>query len=450
MPLYLQAAIIIFLSGQLSGCKSDKANSIEEPFVEDMHVPGEDSFSTKQAGIEEFAENWTYQIWKGKRGKDVPQQFEWKPERIEDLTRPDLRIPKAPKPHPVVLPAPPLLPRDVIVDGAISSRARNEALIASATGQTVQSNPLDVRANLGRPAAPSAFPAFGNFNSPEQEFVLDPPRPKGWLPASQKRSVGLQYLASLSGSELKSYDIAFLNLMCLENMHGFKREQIDGALKKLDRWAIHVAYETERNFYKFRQRPDDFRAMEGYFRMLVLVSVIQQDFGARYNPDRDSTLEKPQSDDEFFSDPRDVFIHGFTDRSAPMGTCSSFPVLYTAIAQRLRYPVFLVTAKEHLFCRWDDGIDQFNIEATSSGLNVYPDEYYFSWPRTMTRKDLVENNHLKSLSASESFAVFLSIRGACLLHSENDPKQALEAFRLASSISPSVKNYKHAETLLTQ
>ncbi len=33
------------------------------------------------------------------------------------------------------------------------------------------------------------------------------------------------------------------------------------------------------------------------------------------------------------------------------GTCVSMPVLYTAVARRLGYPVKLVLAKGHAFCR---------------------------------------------------------------------------------------------------
>ncbi len=49
------------------------------------------------------------------------------------------------------------------------------------------------------------------------------------------------------------------------------------------------------------------------------------------------------------------------------GNCSSLPVLWFAIAERLNYPVFMVSAPQHLFLRYDDGQYKSNIEATSGG-----------------------------------------------------------------------------------
>lgn len=49
------------------------------------------------------------------------------------------------------------------------------------------------------------------------------------------------------------------------------------------------------------------------------------------------------------------------------GNCVSLPVLWFAIAERLGYPVYAVSAPQHTFLRYDDGQFRSNIEATSGG-----------------------------------------------------------------------------------
>jgi hypothetical protein len=44
-------------------------------------------------------------------------------------------------------------------------------------------------------------------------------------------------------------------------------------------------------------------------------------------------------------------------------------VLYVAIGRRLGYPLKLVECKGHLFVRWEDAKERFNIEGTSRGLH---------------------------------------------------------------------------------
>ena len=55
--------------------------------------------------------------------------------------------------------------------------------------------------------------------------------------------------------------------------------------------------------------------------------------------------------------------------------------LQVPVGRRLRYPLKLVVTKAHVFVRWDDGRERFNIEtAGNGGADSYSDEYYRSWP----------------------------------------------------------------------
>ena len=84
------------------------------------------------------------------------------------------------------------------------------------------------------------------------------------------------------------------------------------------------------------------------------------------------------------------------------GSCTTMPLLYLALAQRLGYPIYPVAAPQHLFCRYvhGDGTHD-NIEATSGGGLSSDDEYIRdleipaqgiksgAYMKTMTRRQLV-------------------------------------------------------------
>jgi hypothetical protein len=99
------------------------------------------------------------------------------------------------------------------------------------------------------------------------------------------------------------------------------------------------------------------------------------------------------------------------------------PVLYVAIGRRLGYPMRLVLAKQHVFCRWDDGQERFNIEgAGNGGVSYLPDEHYRSWPKPISDAEMKTGEFLKSLTPREELATFLLSRGACLHANERMPE----------------------------
>jgi len=221
----------------------------------------------------------------------------------------------------------------------------------------------------------------------------------------------LPRLIAFSPSEMKACEAAQINLACAESLFGAETLNLRESLTLLDQWAKHVKSETERHLYRFRKSPNEFQNCEGYFRMLMMVVVLYEDFGVRYNTNRMSNSTEPRANDGFFADSRDVFIHGLLGPRRT-GTCSSMPVLYVALGRRLGYPLKLVKAKGHLFARWEsaDGRERFNIEATSKGLNSFPDNYYEQWPYPMSETDLKSGHYVRSLTAPEELALFLQTR----------------------------------------
>jgi hypothetical protein len=169
---------------------------------------------------------------------------------------------------------------------------------------------------------------------------------------------------------------------------------------------------------------------------LLLIGVLQEDFNVHYNPAHITPPGSPEPDSEFFADSKDLFLHGLASPRA-MGTCISIPVLYVAIGHRLGYPMKLVTAKDHLFARWEsaDGKERFNIEATGHGLTTPDDNYYTKWPFPLTDEEIKSNSYLKSLTAAENLSLFLDTRGHCLRVAGRFG-EAGEAYHAAQTLTP--------------
>jgi len=237
----------------------------------------------------------------------------------------------------------------------------------------------------------------------------------------------LSVLLAAGPDGLADIDIAEMNLLCAAGLPGSERIDIERILAKLDGWAERVKSETGRNMHRFRESPGEYNNSEAYFRAMMLVTVLQQDLGVRYNPARIRDVD--------FNRAADLFIHGMI-AGGEGGTCVSMPVLYAAIGRRLGYPLKLVLAKAHVFVRWDDGGgERFNIEATNQGMNSFDDEYYKTWPQKMTPAEIAAGVYLKSLNAAGELALFLATRGHCLLDNGRT-SEAQIAYAWAHHLAP--------------
>jgi len=151
----------------------------------------------------------------------------------------------------------------------------------------------------------------------------------------------LAQLLALSPEQLEKVDIARIDLLCAEGLQGSEDLNVEQCLKALDALAQHVKEETERNRHYFTENPARFKNSEGYFRMMYLATVLQEDFGVQYNPERKNDFVdengksvRKQSDEIIFADSKDHFINGLLT-GKHYGTCASLPMLYVAVAKRL-------------------------------------------------------------------------------------------------------------------
>jgi hypothetical protein len=285
--------------------------------------------------------------------------------------------------------------------------------------------------------APSRAPAVSDAGRTDMEVAPAALKPRAAQPTT------LRDLLALPRSALTNIDTATLNLLCAEGLRGSENLNVQSSLDSLDAWAKHVASETQRNFHRLLANPREYDHSLGYYRMMMLATVLQQDFGTHYNPERalPQLRGKWEPSDVFFGDSRDVFIHGLLG-DKHRGTCSSLPALYAAVAQRLGYPVELVAAKGHLFVRYEEGTEHLNVEATSIGFNTYPDEHYRQWPIPMTSEEAKTFGWLRPMRRPEVLGAFLAIRAASLTSMKrfDEAAETWAAVGRYLPVSPDLKN----------
>lgn len=251
---------------------------------------------------------------------------------------------------------------------------------------------------------------------------------------STQSEVADNLLASIASGTGEAFvgEIAEQNLTCATGLPGSEVVDIAAALERIDEMARHVDAEIWRNYHRFIADPAEAQNSQAKYCVLMMVTVLQQDFGVRYNPDR---IRNPD-----FCDSGDLFVHGMLGGNG--GTCASMPVLYTAVGRRLRWPMKMVHARSHLFCRWDDpdgthsfGKERFNIEATGQGANFFPDEYYRNWPEPLSDEMVERLGYLKSLTPEQELADFLVMRGHCL-EDNGWIAKACDSYKAACQLTP--------------
>jgi hypothetical protein len=223
----------------------------------------------------------------------------------------------------------------------------------------------------------------------------------------------LKELLARPDKDLGRVDIARMNLLCAEGLPNAGKIDIEQSLAMMDAWA-EVVKKAERkylpNYYK---APSKYENSASKFKAITLALTVKEDLKCGYNMElvRSGAMSDMRST-RFFSDSRDLFLHGFIARKT--GTCASLPVLIVALGRRCGYPLKLVSSKGHLFCRWEDGHDIFNLEVSMQGVDIYPDSYYRTFPKPFTEAERMEEKYLKSFTAVEELSLFMSIRAACL------------------------------------
>ncbi len=217
----------------------------------------------------------------------------------------------------------------------------------------------------------------------------------------------INHLVSLTGEELARVSLERINLACAKGLPGANQLPAEALLKELERFAELVKKETARNYHRFLERPQEYQNSEEFFKVGLMNTVLGLDLGVHYNKDKivEPTLES-MMDKSFYDNSDDVFLTGLLGEKR-MGTCSSMPVLLVALGRRLGYPLKLVSAKGHLFLRWDDGTTKVNFECTN-GIAIKPDEFYRQWPFPVSEEEVQAGWYLASMTPRQELAAFFA------------------------------------------
>ncbi len=268
-------------------------------------------------------------------------------------------------------------------------------------------------------------------------FLLWPaakPPPKETAKINVQPPRTLEELLQLKPDQLEEIDIALMNLLCAKGLLGAEDLNVSECLERLDGMAKYIKTETARHFYKFREHPEQYRNSIGYYRMMMLGTVLVKDLGIRYNPE----MALPQMDGKIptlgeGANSKDVFIHGLLD-GKHFGTCASMPVLVVALGRRLGYPVNLAGAKYHRYVRYEepDG-NHFNVEPTvTEGFLTPEDEDYKNGQFKTSDEEVKGYNWLQPLSNGQALSSFLNTRAICLGNAKRYD-ESKQMFLLAAS-----------------
>lgn len=237
----------------------------------------------------------------------------------------------------------------------------------------------------------------------------------------------IEQLLALPEDELSQVDIALMNLICAQGLNGSEALDINKCLVILDDWTARIKADTQARLPAYHANPAKYDNSVNLFKLVNMILILKNNMGVDYN------LDIMQSAD--FLDSRDFFLHGCLT-GKKQGGCISIPVMCVAVGRRLGYPLKLALTREHVFFRWEDGREVFNMEACCPGCDTFPDDHYKTWPNKLSDMDVELNDYLRSLTTAEELGLFLETRAHCLYDIGHIP-EALVYYARAYELMPS-------------
>ncbi len=81
------------------------------------------------------------------------------------------------------------------------------------------------------------------------------------------------------------------------------------------------------------------------------------------------------------------------------------------------------------------------MEATGKGMNRYDDDHFRQWPFPVSDEEIRTEGYLKSMTAPEELAVFLSLRGNCMKEAGRI-SEAITCYAQAARLAPNTRGYR--------
>jgi tetratricopeptide (TPR) repeat protein len=122
------------------------------------------------------------------------------------------------------------------------------------------------------------------------------------------------------------------------------------------------------------------------------------------------------------------FINNVLDEKH--GHCQSFSCLYLSIAERLQLPFYGVSAPDHIFVRYDDGITRINIETTRRGETITEEQIFESLGVPSPAEISEDNIYLRNLVKRQLLSGSLNSRG-CAFERKGETDKAIADYTKA-------------------
>ncbi|HUO10232.1 MAG TPA: hypothetical protein VM008_18135 [Phycisphaerae bacterium] len=270
----------------------------------------------------------------------------------------------------------------------------------------------------------------------------------------QFRPSTLGQLLAATPNEINRCDIARMNLLCAQSLPRAERLDVEASLSQIDEWTEHVREETARFYPSYLRNPNPQKGSLAVFQLWAVIRSLKETYELKHHllPKKRTGFKGYGTRAVFgsdigYEDSRPLFIHGLLGPER-IGSCSSLPVLFTAVARRLGYPVNLALAVQHMFNRWESPTETFNMDGSGPDyITRPPSEDFIDVPRPWTSEQKYCGCYLRSITAQEALAAFLLMRGACLQWN-GDLREAHRMCALAHLLSPKHPAYAaHLEVI---
>jgi hypothetical protein len=229
-------------------------------------------------------------------------------------------------------------------------------------------------------------------------------------------------LLAMPDDELAQQDVAVVNLLCATDLPSADPLDIPECLSQLDDWANYVYRETIRGYPQYLANPDPNKGSDAVYKLWALMHAVRalSCIEARFMSG--NTIENYQTIDtsmkptggpyKYRVNSQVSFIHGLLSPRS-LGSCASNPVLFTAIGRRLGYPVKLVLTVQHIFNRWVDDTEQFNMDGSMKYIGGDEDHHYIDRFRPWRDWERKSTAFHRPLTPREELAAFMFNRSIC-------------------------------------
>jgi hypothetical protein len=260
-------------------------------------------------------------------------------------------------------------------------------------------------------------------------------------------------LLAMCDEELAQQDIAVVNLLCATDLPSADPLDIPQCLRQLDEWAEYARQETINGYPRFQQNPDPNKGSENVFRLWALMHAIRIKSGleAKFmSGDQiegfeiiDTSMEPTGGPHKNRINSQVGFIHGLLSPRC-LGCCASNPVLFAAIGRRLGYPVKLVLSVQHIFNRWVDDAEQFNMDGSMKYIGSDEDHHYIDRFRPWRDWERKSTAFHRPLTPREELAAFMYNRCGCECANMRFD-DALASCKIAARFHPDQLTYTHEQ-----